>query len=538
MKKAVILLIILLCLTGCSANNTAQPGEETSSGTAVSAEVSSSGLSDAETDKGDEILAMWKKDITLQDPFVPTQDLSTFSYKELSAPASEAVPIIISLKSEELRSEKIASSEGGASSKFAISEMEEADKDIYPKVWALLRNFNEFSEQNAILELSDAETRHSAYAQMQNKKSYLFLSSWTGIELCRADSGLVSIFRTVYRYNREIEPDYHEIYGTTIDSVTGRVLTLNDIFTDTNELPQMIWDALLRSGWRNEDDPDKDAFIEILTTAVQGCRDDGSFGWTIDPLGIEFGLIETRTEGDVVRHVRERAYIPFSICGGILRPGIADLSCDYMIQMSREDVEAVTGSGIPAEGSGDKYFDHYIVQRAGGKYLYSISDNLTDIYRITDAGFEKTGEIPAEISYDHYDHMRSVLSPESYKLYRTADLLQELFLEARAYTDENGMVVRNGYYEPTTNPMPIFTGAVFEADIFPDSDSTESAPGTVPKHSVLTILRTDGETFVDCSIDNEDPIARLYLESNENGGWTVNGHPMDEVIEYQGWLEE
>ena len=60
----------------------------------------------------------------------------------------------------------------------------------------------------------------------------------------------------------------------------------------------------------------------------------------------------------------------------------------------------------------------------------------------------------------------------------------------------------------------------------------------MPKYSVLTILRTDGETFVDCSIDNEDPIARLYLESNENGGWTVNGHPMDEVIEYQGWLEE
>ena len=79
---------------------------------------------------------------------------------------------------------------------------------------------------------------------------------------------------------------------------------------------------------------------------------------------------------------------------------------------------------------------------------------------------------------------------------------------------------------------------MFEADIFSDSACSASAPVSVRKYAVLTILRTDGETFVDCSIDNEDPIARLYLESNENGGWTVNGHPMDEVIEYQGWLEE
>ena len=37
-------------------------------------------------------------------------------------------------------------------------------------------------------------------------------------------------------------------------------LSLNDILTDTGELPQMIWDALVRSGHRNESDPDKEGY--------------------------------------------------------------------------------------------------------------------------------------------------------------------------------------------------------------------------------------------------------------------------------------
>ena len=100
------------------------------------------------------------------------------------------------------------------------------------------------------------------------------------------------------------------------------------------------------------------------------------------------------------------------------------------------------------------------------------------------------------------------------------------------------MVVRDGYYELKTNPMPIITGPAFVAEIFEDSDSTESSTGTVPEHSILTIVRSDGESFIDCITEDGDQIARLFVKKDDAGEWTVNGHPADEVIAQQGWMEE
>ena len=134
--------------------------------------------------------------------------------------------------------------------------------------------------------------------------------------------------------------------------------------------------------------------------------------------------------------------------------------------------------------------------------------------------------------------MSAPLPPDSYRLEKTANLLQELFLEAPAHSDNDGMVVRDGYFELKTNPLPITTGNAFEAEIFEDSESSESAIGTIPEHTLLTIVRSDGESFIDCRLEDGEQIARLYVEQNVAGGWTVNGHPADEVIAHQGWMEE
>ena len=84
----------------------------------------------------------------------------------------------------------------------------------------------------------------------------------------------------------------------------------------------MIWDGLVKSGIRTDSDPVKETVIELLETAIQGCRDDGSFGWALDPTGIEFDLIESYSDGDKIIHTRERAFIPFSAFGQTLRDGI------------------------------------------------------------------------------------------------------------------------------------------------------------------------------------------------------------------------
>lgn len=296
MRRFLLLLLLTVLINGCSGQNVKQP-------------------------EVPDVLALWKKDITLQDPWVPTQDLGSFPYKEITVPASEAVPVEITFESVELASDQIDTAQGEVKSSYDQADMDDTAKEKYPKVWSDLKKYNEFARQSAIDEITEGETRFKAYRD-ENADHALSLISATGIELKRSDSGIVSYFRSVHRKNLGFEPDYYEVYGRTIDAASGRVLTLNDILTDTSGLAPMIWDGLVKSGIRTDSDPDKETVIELLETAIQGCRDDGSFGWALDPTGIEFDLIESRSDGDKIIHTRERAFIPFSAFGQTLRDGI------------------------------------------------------------------------------------------------------------------------------------------------------------------------------------------------------------------------
>lgn len=296
MRRFLLLLLLTVLINGCSGQNVKQP-------------------------EVPDVLALWKKDITLQDPWVPTQDLGSFPYKEITVPASEAVPVEITFESVELASDQIDTAQGEVKSSYDQADMDDTAKEKYPKVWSDLKKYNEFARQSAFDEITEGETRFKAYRD-ENADHALSLISATGIELKRSDSGIVSYFRSVHRKNLGFEPDYYEVYGRTIDAASGRVLTLNDILTDTSGLAPMIWDGLVKSGIRTDSDPDKETVIELLETAIQGCRDDGSFGWALDPTGIEFDLIESRSDGDKIIHTRERAFIPFSAFGQTLRDGI------------------------------------------------------------------------------------------------------------------------------------------------------------------------------------------------------------------------
>ena len=300
MRRFLLLLLLTVLINGCSGQNVKQP-------------------------EVPDVLALWKKDITMQDPWVPTQDLGSFPYKEITVPASEAVPVEITFESVELASDQIDTAQGEVKSSYDQADMDDTAKEKYPKVWSDLKKYNEFARQSAIDEITEGETRFKAYRD-ENADHALSLISATGIELKRSDSGIVSYFRSVHRKNLGFEPDYYEVYGRTIDAASGRVLTLNDILTDTSGLAPMIWDGLVKSGIRTDSDPDKETVIELLETAIQGCRDDGSFGWALDPTGIEFDLIESRSDGDKIIHTRERAFIPFSAFGQTLRDGIYEES--------------------------------------------------------------------------------------------------------------------------------------------------------------------------------------------------------------------
>ena len=337
MKRVILLLLSVMLISGCSRNNVNEPKDPYASQSDSnndagiepaneSQEEDASVSHTAQTEEEENnLLYLWKKDITLQDPWVPTQDLSSFPYKEITIPSSEAVPVEIRLESLELDSDQIDPAQGDVRSIYDLVDMEESLKEAYPKIWSDLKKYNEFARQNAVDEIEEGETRFRAYCD-ENPDHPFSLTSATRIEMKRADSGIVSYFRSVYRNNLGFEPDYLEIYGRTIDAASGRVLTLNDILTDTSGLAQKIWDELVKNGSRSESDPNRDSFIELVETAIQGCRDDGSFGWALDQAGIEFVMVVSDTDGEKTVHIRERAYVPFSICSETVRKGIVQES--------------------------------------------------------------------------------------------------------------------------------------------------------------------------------------------------------------------
>ena len=185
MRRFLILLLLTVLINGCSGQNVKQP-------------------------EVPDVLALWKKDITLQDPWVPTQDLGSFPYKEITVPASEAVPVEITFESVELASDQIDTAQGEVKSSYDQADMDDTAKEKYPKVWSDLKKYNEFARQSAIDEITEGETRFKAYRD-ENADHALSLISATGIELKRSDSGIVSYFRSVHRKNLGFEPDYYEV---------------------------------------------------------------------------------------------------------------------------------------------------------------------------------------------------------------------------------------------------------------------------------------------------------------------------------------
>ena len=88
MKKAIILLLSAFILAGCGSKTESPVNGGTE-------ESSSQAVSEAEKSEENEVLTIWRKDITLQDAFVPTQELKDLPFKELTTSAAEALPVHI-----------------------------------------------------------------------------------------------------------------------------------------------------------------------------------------------------------------------------------------------------------------------------------------------------------------------------------------------------------------------------------------------------------------------------------------------------------
>ena len=547
MRRMILLFGVLMsgfCLGACSGSG-ADPGTESSEVTGTTtAETGESALA-SESDAGSAAAeGSWTKDVVLQDPWTPETtadaaegDGGEASDGKLSVTASEALPLKLCLEQKNEKPEGYSSYEGGVEAEWGIVYPAEGE-DLPEAARKALEEYNGRMEERAKKELAEGKVRQAAYQALEEGQDYIYLTSWLGMQAGRMDTRVMSWVERVYRYNREYEPNYYEVHGVTLDTQTGRRLALGDIFTDTSGLAERIfsYEESRNQIRRNHGVPEE--IQALLQEAIDGERDDGSFAWCLRADSVEFRMIIDAGEEKDTFHYDVHVYLPLRDCGDILREPEEKVPYDYLEQYDAPVMADILGLEMPRDSEGKNYWPVYVVQKNGARYLWGCREEKTAVYALEEDGPVFSGEVLGEPGYVENSCFYLTADPEDMSLHARVSLLQELFLTAEARVGADGMPERKDLFYPEANPAPIMTGKGFAAETFADRESTEMEQGTVPEHTSLQIIRTNGTTFADAECPDNGRLYRLYLEGSDEEGWTVNGHPQEEVIAHIGWWEE
>ncbi|MCR4655650.1 MAG: hypothetical protein K5770_05405 [Lachnospiraceae bacterium] len=546
--KNVLLTAGLFCaalvLSGCTVPDAdliaGQTGEQTADRTAgLTGEQTPD---DTEEQTGGTVTG--KKERT--DDWKPSDTASVTEAEKLKLPPEEALAVKISLRDEEAK-DIWDSYTGGADAEYAPAEIE---GDAPEALKNIIDDYNMWVNETTKNELKAARERWERY-HASDPDSFIALTPRIGMKLSRSDTSLISYVTVVNRYNREYEPDDNLYHGYTFDSQTGRRLFLNDLVTDIDRFAKIVCDELLvmYTGYADEKTGEflEDGFRKAVTDSIKGARDDGLFAWTVSTEGFSVYLADPFYKEGYLMHDVEDIFIPFGALGDILCQELAagyDHIC-YFYRAYLPQVYGMTIEELP-QSPEYKWYATYKAVKDGQNYLYLSGDDQTLVYHMKESGAEYIGQIFGEIDSSISINYEPVIDPDRFTLKGSAFLVQELLnLCADACIGDNGVPELFGLFKlEYGGTTPLMVVNPFEAEVFPDEKASGAEKKELPEYTGLMFLRTDGDTFIDMEIDSyDDPeldgaVCRLYVTGNYQDGFTVNGHPQDEILEDQGWLEE
>jgi hypothetical protein len=359
------------------------------------------------------------------------------------------------------------------------------------------------------------------------------------MHLMRCDSSIVSYAATRWCYNRDYEPDYKYYYGHTYDAQSGRELSLDDFVTDTGVLADMLCEEfVLQSSGADEEDrravyaiPE---FQKEIRDSVLGGRDDGLFAWTVNPVGFVFVFSAPFYQEGYMLNPQDDVFIPFSRCSDILRQELG-VSYDHLTYIPKPGVDEMLGVERPLEEDIYGNWHSEFLGHIGGKdYLYLSGDHETLSYEINGASARFLGKCAGAFDYPKMEFCEQVIDPQAidmdhcfYVLYYQPEL------DSVAAIGEDGMPYLTEPYVSHYGSDPIITLEDFEVRAFPDKESTKSKTVMLEAGSVLVFVRTDGESYIDVFqpySDDDRMVYRLEIGGDEEDGYTINGHPQEDVI--------
>lgn len=526
---AFCLLLTLLMLAGCG-NHTQESLSEKAK--------------DALTQKKDMFTA--KKEIAQKerlDNWMPEEKLSDKQPVVLTLPAEEAQVIHITFTVENEKREWEVYT-GGADVDYAKAQIDGSAPDA---VSTMITEYNKWVDETVEEEMASGKERWDLY-HASDPDSFIALTPRVGMELLRADTRVISFVTRVHRYNREYEPDDTFLHGYTYDAQTGTQLSLSDLVTDPDALAELVCQMLLsdKSGYETANEIyGDDGFQTRIRESIEGVRDDGRFAWCISPIGFQFYIADPFYQAGHMLLDTEQVLVPFALCKDILKQDIDVIAYDHVTAFYPWHVEDVFGtSAALPDGKKDRYYTAYAVQKDGTEYLYLCGNDETLTYLFENGTLSYIDTVVGEVEKEQDGTVCfQNPDPKRFTMHLNTFMVRELSLSAPAYVNPDGQPEILELYESHEyNVEPMSVTVPFEAEVFRDEQDLNPVKKTLPENAWLNFLRSDGETFIDMEMepygDQESGICRFYVEGDYETGFIVNGHPAEEVLNLQGWLEE
>ena len=302
------------------------------------------------------------------------------------------------------------------------------------------------------------------------------------------------------------ESDEVRVAAHTIDSKTGRELTLSKVIADTDLLPELL------AKRQKESYPDisDDAFEDLL-----GEYEDKDYVWTLGYDGITFYFVQ---EDEVMTLTILRSEEK-----KLFRPVGETVPSSYAVGLSMSQ----------------KLIPTY-VHTEDGDYIYLFCTGDSDYQQLNIFGLDKgvpsySGHVDNAGRSRHYDAETDLTSealltdPESFELASNMDILSVYTAGRSYYVGENGIPKSDETYYYVHSNLVLKSKKAISCSIVNERGRVTKKNQTIKTGTKCTIYRTDGEKNVDLVL-SDDRIARVTVDPS-NWPQTIDGDDIQDLFD-------
>ena len=346
--------------------------------------------------------------------------------------------------------------------------------------------------------------------------------------------------------------DEVRVAAHTIDSKTGRELTLSKVIADTDLLPELL------AKRQKESYPDisDDVFEDLL-----GEYEDKDYVWTLGYDGITFYFVQedevmTLTilrseEKKLFRPVGET--VPSSYAVGLSMS--QKLTCDIeddgeadVLVIEGHEAEEYGYDGVTVTLNDESARASFVsnsmiptyVHTEYGDYIYLFCTGDSDYQQLNIFGLDKgvpsyCGHVDNAGRSRHYDAETDLTGealltdPESFELASNMDILSVYTAGRSYYVGENGIPKSDETYYYVHSNLVLKSKKAISCSIVNERGRVTKKNQTIKTGTQCTIYRTDGAKNVDLVL-SDDRIARVTVDS-ANWPQTIDGDDIQDLFD-------